>query len=391
MATIVDNATQLQSWVKAKQTNEQEMLKRLNRAFNQALPYDRVRKVVASALLQMKLEANDNPSPARDALTAESRLAVWQKIPTWDTYPLNRLGDMLAALVCEPARFDINDLSELIRVVGAWLENGGGHGGVPKELTEAFRPGLKTPGLSWDQAKRLIWDKRTVRQREDRIKDEALYHAIEEHVRKAWVRPRAQRASGLQMFRVNRDDLCRKIDLLFGLLKGATISGTTTDTALVLEVFGYEHGLHAGYYLFPVATIAASLHHTLVEAGLALTLVDALDSYHVGFYSTLKPKGGLPGELAEVESILASAEQDMRNRQFILWYKGSETPAGCVRFKGAEVQAFKNVVEGKALLSDVRGVSRFPTKRDVARLLSTRANDIYRSMPVSFKNAAYEG
>jgi len=386
MAAVITDPSRVQSWVKAKQTNEQEMLKRLNRAFNKPEAYEKIRKVVMSALLQMKLEANLNPAPAKNAVSAEAALAVWQKIPTGEAHPLNRLGNMLAELCCYPNKFDINDLSELIRVIGAWLENGGGHAGIPKELTEAFRPGIRTKGMTQEAVKKLIWDKGTVRQREDRIKDEALYHEIEEHVRRAWVRPKFGRASGLQMFRVNRNDLCKKIDLLFGLLKGATISGTTTDTVLVLEAFGFEHNLHAGYYLFPVATIAASLHHTLVEAGLALTLVEAIESYRVGFYTTLKPKEGLPGELQDVDNILRSAEQDMRNRHFVLWYEGNENPAGCVLWdKLSEVEASKRLVESKGLLTHVRSLPEFPTKMDVARFINLMQPRLLAYLPQEFQ------
>lgn len=391
MAHIIANTVQIEQWVRAKQTNEQEMLKRLNRLFSNPLAYNKVRKVVLSALVQMKLEANDRPGPVRKALNDESGLAVWHKVPLAEPeYPLNRLGDLLAELTGSPNRFDINDLSELIRVIGAWVENGGGFGGVPKSITEAFRPGDSSLGLSWETAKKLIWDKYTVRQREAKIVNPELYHAIEAHVRGAWIPPQRNKPAGLQMFRVNRDDLCRKIDLLFGLLKGATISGTTTDTALVLESWGYEHQLHAGYYLFPVATIAASLHHTLLEAALALSLIGAIDNYRVGFYTSLVPKGGLPGELQNVIGILDGAEKDIRNKHFILWYADSDTPVGAViQEKPDELPAFKNMADGKYLLNQVRTMSQHPSKKDVARYISLADNNFYRTLPVSFKSAAY--
>lgn len=391
MATIETNVVRIQRWVEAKQTNEQEMLKRLNRVFNNPLAYSQVRKVVVSALVQMKIEAIDRPGPVRDAINAEKSLAVWQKVPlSAPMYPLNRLGDLLAELTVRPNSFDINDLSELIRIIGTWVENGGGCGGVPKSLTEAFRPGDSSLGLTWEAAKNLIWDKATVRQREQRIINPELYHAIEVHVRGAWVPPKRGNPSGMQMFRVNRDDLCRKIDLLFGLLKGATISGTTTDTALVLEAWGYQHQLHAGYYLFPLATIAASLHHTLLEAGLALSLIGAIDNYFVGFYTTLTPSGGFPGELQSVGNILNAAERDQRNRHFIIWYEGNDTPAGCILWdKPSDVEASRQLVEGKGLLNHVRTLSQHPSKKEVAQYISQKANNLFRTLPVNFKSAVY--
>jgi hypothetical protein len=389
MPTIETDVARIQEWINGKQTNEQEMLRRLNFAFKQPLPYERVRKVVISALVQMKLEANDRPDYVRNAVIAESALAVWHKVPWSDpSNPVSRLGDLLVELATNPNRFDIDDLSEIIRIIGTWVENGGGGGGVPKSLTEAFRPGDTSKGLSWDAAKRLIWDKTTVRQREDRIRDVSLYHVIEAHVRRAWIPPKRGAPSGLMMFRVNRDDLCRKIDLLCGFLKGATISGTTTDTALVLETWGSKD-LHPGYYLFPVATIAASLHHTLLEAALALSLIGAIDTYYVGYYSSLTPIGGFPNELEGVKNILDAAERDQRNRRLIAWYAGSEAPTGCILLTRQEADAHKQLFDGKALLDSVRGMSQYPSQREVAEFISHKAPAFYGSLPVSFKIAPY--
>lgn len=392
MATIVTDPNKIRSWVKAKQTNEQELLRRLNRAFSHPTAYRKVRKVVCSALLQMIIEARlAKPGPVKGALQDSFRedLAVWQRIPGSPAeFPLDRLGDMLVALYCRPQMFDIGDLSELIRLIGGWIEKGGGFGVDPDKLkkhealTEAFRPGLPVRGQSQDQAKMLIWDKKRFRQREDRITDPNFYHMIEQHVQRAWIRPHFERPSGLQMFRVNRDDLVRKIDLLFGLLRGATISGTTTDTVLVLEAFG-AHILHPGYYLFPVATIAASLHHTLVEAGLALSLVDCIKSYSVGFYTTLTPERGFKGELEGVSKLLMSAEKDMRNRCFVLWYDGDDqTPTGCILFdRPGEKELFKTkLADGKRLLNHVRILPRIPRRNDVAAFVSMLARDLVKDL-----------
>jgi hypothetical protein len=178
----------------------------------------------------------------------------------------------------------------------------------------------------------------------------------------------------MEFFRVNGSDLCRKIDLFFGLLKGATISGTTTDTALVMEAFGYGVGLHAGYYLFPVATIAASLHHTLLEAGLALGLVGAIDGYSVGFYTTLKPKGGFPGELDSVRGTLHEYEGKPKNRHMTLWYDmaiGEHRPVGGILWDAREAQITKNtLLNGKNLLDKMMSFPNLPNKDNVVRLIN---------------------
>ena len=157
--------------------------------------------------------------------------------------------------------------------------------------------------------------------------------------------------------------------------KGATISGTTTDTMFVLDTFGQQIGpgkqLHSGYYLFPVATIAATLHHTLLEVALSLGLDGAIDGYTVGFYSTLKPKGGFPPELEDAESILQRYESSPHNRHFILWYNGNENePVGGVLCDmPRDVLLFRNVADGKVLLTNVVNLPTVPSRADVEKYL----------------------
>jgi hypothetical protein len=402
MARIVRDAGTLQSWVKEKQANEQSMLFRLNNLFNSPIPRNKIRMVVRAALERMWDEAQDFRTWPRvmGALVDEGNLAVWVK--SGAGIPHHRLRRTLESLRLGAAanpQLDCNDFSELIRVIGAWLEKGGGFGAP--DINKALRSGVghipaSAPhGAGLAVAQQAALDKqqwgKDVRQREDPSvrPDGSFHHAIEDHVSQWWVRPRATRESGMQMFRANRNDLCKRIDLLFGLLVGATLSGTTTDTVFVLESFGAAPpvGLHPGYYLFPVATIAASLHHTLVEAGLALTLADVIDSYCVGFYTTLKPRGGFPPELRDAEGILQEAEKDPGNRRFILWYNGNETaPAGGILFeKTFEIEAFRRLAEGKGLMTHVMTLPPVPNQRDVARFIDLMAPKLLAYLPQEFQ------
>ncbi len=394
---IERNSGVIQSWVQAKQRNEQEMLRRLNRLFQQPAALNPMRVLVLRALKQMLAEIREKPlgSAAQRAMMAENGLAVWQTLPQPTPLldlRLERMVDRLRGGL----QADANDLSELIRVIGAWLEWGGGYGA--KDINKALRTGVDKiprsaphgPGSALAQQKAIddkTWSK-AVRKREDPNQ----HHPIEPHVEAAWVPPKFGKQSGMQLFRVIGNDLCKRIDLLFGLLKGATISGTTTDTVLVLEAFGAGLGLHPGYYLFPVATIAASLHHTLLEAGLALTLTGAIDSYHVGFHTTLVPKGGLPAELASVRTILAGAENDMRNRHFILWYEGGNEgqPAGCILWnKQWEIRASRRLVEAKGLLTHIAGVPTLPRQADVAAFIALMAPQLLASLPQEFQQKSF--
>ena len=344
MVRVEHDPATIRRWIEAKQTNEQELLARLNRLFHDKKATATIRRVVRTAFERMWVEVQSQPfaGAVYGALVDEAGLAVWSTIRPASSLPFHRLERMLLKLRLgeyDDTPLDCNDLSELIRVIGAWLEKGGGHGGVP-DVSKAYRTGADKipadaphgPGLALDQQKALDaeqWDKKKKQTRSRIGPSDPEQHPIpiEPHVAAAWVRPKQGNISGMQRFRVSGNDVCRKIDLMFGLLPGATISGTTTDTALVLETFGTMKvgpkmwaTIHPGYYLFPVATIAASLHHTLLEAGLALTVVDAIPDYEVGLYESLVPPEGLPNELLRARPLLDAAENDLRNRQFICWY-----------------------------------------------------------------------
>jgi hypothetical protein len=406
MAQIVRDASRLQSWVKEKQANEQRMLFRLNSLFNSPMPRNKIRMVVRAAFERMWAEARDDTMWPRvlGALTAEQNLAVWVKAATGDPrLRVQRTLEKLRLGTAAQPQLDCNDFSELIRVIGTWLEQGGGFGSP--NINKAYRSGVDSipasaphgAGLAiaqQDALNRKQWGA-DLRQREDPSgePDRSFHHAIEDHVSQWWVRPRAGRESGMQMFRANRNDLCKRTDLLFGLLVGATLSGTTTDTVFVLESFGAAPpvGLHPGYYLFPVATIAATLHHTLVEAGFALTLADVIDSYCVGFYTSLKPRAGFPPELQEAEAVLQEAEKDPGNRRFILWYDGNETaPAGGILFeKPFEIDAFRRLAEGKGLMTHAMSMPAVPNQRDVARFIDLMAPKLIPLLPQEFQPRRY--
>lgn len=396
MVQVETNPMTVRKWMEAKQTNEQELLRRLNYVFHGRDATATVRRVVRTAFERMWAEVQATPFAAAvyGALVAEADLAVWAKLRPVSALPFFRLERMLLKLRLgehDDDPLDCNDLSELIRVIGAWLERGGGHGGVP-DIHKAYRTGVdKIPataphgkGLAVKQQKALddkLWKTGVTRSRSGPGDPERNPIPIEPHVAQAWVRPKQNKISGLQRFRVDGEDVCRKIDLMFGLLPGATISGTTTDTVMVFEAFGAQKAgpkiwitLHPGYYLFPVATIAASLHHTMLEAGLALTVVDAIRDYEVGFYKSLVPAGGLPNELAKVGEYLGAAEDDMRNRYILAWYENyNDTPTGCICWDRTHKEEYRKLVSGKELMRRVNNMRKFPSRNDVVSLIQDRA------------------
>ena len=138
-----------------------------------------------------------------------------------------------------------------------------------------------------------------------------------------------------------------------------------------------------------LAIIAASLHHTLLEAGLALAIVGAIDSYSIGFYSSLRPKGGFPGELQDAHSILQEAEDHPDNRHLLIWYGETEKrPAGCIVWEKGEAQAAKNTLfDGKKLLAQVRNLPRVPRRDHVVRLMQEIAPNL---LTFDLKRQLYE-
>jgi hypothetical protein len=161
-----------------------------------------------------------------------------------------------------------------------------------------------------------------------------------------------------------------KLDRLFGLITGADISGTTTDTVFAMEVWGREI-LTAAYYMLPLATIVHNNHHSLIEVALAMTL-DGIINYDVGFYTTLRPKGcALPPELSKIAEILAIAEISSFNQHFLLYYdNGSIRPSGCIRFTPDEINWLKAIGfwRGRRLLRKAPTLPNSPTFETVRSL-----------------------
>jgi hypothetical protein len=104
-------------------------------------------------------------------------------------------------------------------------------------------------------------------------------------------------ASGIKKWAIMAEDVTGKMDRIFGLMKGATISGTTTDNIYFLNKFG-KAIKDPILYLLPVGSIAGGGHHSLIEVAIPLTINSFID-YSVGLYSTLIPGGMVPGRSAK--------------------------------------------------------------------------------------------
>ncbi len=92
-------------------------------------------------------------------------------------------------------------------------------------------------------------------------------------------------SSGIQKWAIMANDVTGKMDRVFGLMKGATISGTTTDTVYFLNKFARAIR-DPILYLLAVGHLVGNGHHSLLEVAIPLTLNGFME-YSVGLYSTL--------------------------------------------------------------------------------------------------------
>lgn len=154
----------------------------------------------------------------------------------------------------------------------------------------------------------------------------------------AWVQASSRPASGIARWDVDFDkDTTGRMDQVFGLMPGATISGTTTDNIYFLDKFSRMH-LDPVYYLLPVAAIVAGGHHSLLEVALPLTLNHVID-YTVGLYTTLLPKqvegGNAPTGALAIKGVLKNFEEKPENHLMLVYYQGVGQPKGCLLYDTA--------------------------------------------------------
>lgn len=106
---------------------------------------------------------------------------------------------------------------------------------------------------------------------------------------------------GITTTRLAEHDTVRKIDQMFALPEGCSISGTTADSIFSVDV-ATSRTLTGWLQLLPIATMVGQYHHTVLECGLTLTLNKKV-AYKIGFYKSLSPlSGSIPPEVAKVLS-----------------------------------------------------------------------------------------
>jgi hypothetical protein len=188
----------------------------------------------------------------------------------------------------------------------------------------------------------------------------------------AWEVLSSMPAAGIKKWAIMEKDTVGKMDQLFGLTPGATISGTTTDNIFFIDKFA-KMRIDPIYYLLPTATIAGGGHHTLLEVALPLAL-NNLIKYEIGLYSTLFPdRKGLPAEpsgVREMKLLLGTYEAHEYNHLMLIYYRQPAQPEGCFLYdKISDKKRWQEFAKAdERLMQKFKIIPKWPKKKDVKGL-----------------------
>ncbi len=122
-------------------------------------------------------------------------------------------------------------------------------------------------------------------------------------------------ATGITKSALAEYDTVKKIDHMFALPEGASISGTTADSIYCTDI-ATSKKLTGWLQLLPIATMVSQYHHTVLECALTLTLNKKVQ-YQIGFYRSLAP---LTGSISrEVEVVLGTYEDRAINNGLLVY------------------------------------------------------------------------
>ncbi|MEJ8826798.1 hypothetical protein WKW80_33150 [Variovorax humicola] len=370
MAKLISDRTKIDKMRFQRQAAEQKLAKRLYEAFAAPAAMGKLRTVGTRVVSEM-IEFED--------VSLEKVLDECQVLDIFKSKRFASLDDLLkGADTLTPS-----DIADIIYICGEWVLAGGGtrSGEWPaNEIQGAYKVGI-TPdepvggsdGWAYQHAtdaQKAVW-----KQEPGGRYRGAWSQPMEPHIAES-LGPGS--TPGINVKRSLEGSTVLTVDRLFGLLRGADISGSATEGASILERWGSDL-LHSAYYLLPLATLVYNAHHTVLEVALTLSL-NGINDYHVGFYTTLLPNGA-PAELGDVVPALREAEE--RVEHFVIFYENMQ-PAGCLLFdqawetnllKGSD---FSNAVK---MLAQAQRLQGFPSRDDVLGLLRAMAPALAADLP----------
>lgn len=203
---------------------------------------------------------------------------------------------------------------------------------------------------------------------------------MERMVIKAKAGERSSAFWGISGVRLMPASTVRKINIAFGLPEGCDISGTTSDSILMVNrviSFFEEVGENvagekvpvAVLQLLPLVTMVSLGHHTLFESACTLTLCGFIN-YSIGFYSTLLPQGQPAKQHdtavhGKIKGYLAKAEGNSNDAHF-LCFSGNGAYHAYLCDKESEIRKFKEMAKADSnLLNFFNTVSPQVTKNDI--------------------------
>lgn len=349
-----NNPQRVEQWVEQKQALEVELAWELLEVFNTDPTLIGPIRARASAAASELIQAYNASDELRLALTI-----AWSKELAGALRSFLTSYPTLPALLTGAPFMDAQDCSMLIRLYGAFVEEAAKTGGslyswLAQRKVEYRRgfmdfpivePDFAGPGITAQELESAgieqtgHWANLLTRLRA-RMNAAAFTWALDGYSRPYdFVR---SLDGGIARFRLQNYDTILKIDRVFGLMAGASISGTTTDLMFFMDTFDVGDW-DPIYYLLACADLVARGHHTMVETAFPLALNGYID-YSIGFYTSLMPTGHHPGKPATshgaqgaVWNVLDKAEHDPRNRLMLVYYdRTRQWYEGCYIFDRAD-------------------------------------------------------
>lgn len=368
MATLITDPTVLATYCRERQSSEQRLAKRLYEAFALGAPMKKL-QTVGCRVVQEMVDCNDEPLKK-----------VLGECQVLDIFKSKRFVS-LDAILKKPGSLTPSDIADIIYICGEWVLAGGGKDTWPsKAIQGAYKVGVTpdkpvkgAPGWAAEYAvtaEQAVW-----KQAEGGRHRGNWQGGLEQHIAD---HKGPATSPGIAGKRSLDGSTVLKVDRLFGLLRGADISGSTAEAASILERWGYDL-LHPAYYLLPLATLVYNCHHTVLEVALTLSL-NGLADYHIGFYTTLLPEGA-PDELKDIVAALKDAEAQARH--FVVFFENGQ-PSGCFEFTQAwEKNQLRKAGFGRAIdmLAHAQRLPNFPSRQQVVELIRNLAPGLAASLP----------
>ena len=397
----------IETLVFQKQANEIELAWELLYQFDHAESLINPLRQLASFAVDEMLELRPNNLEERKAIMAawnkEKRSQDTIKRPSWKSPrqwkdPKEGFGDpwsFLRSVSNNILTLRASECSDVIRLYGEVVEQGA--------KVRMAMPAYHNPMLP---RKKSVLDKFTAL---DEAKEDYRKGGNEvwQEGRKRIKRPGKQipkgpardmllaQEGGIWVWALMDSSTVLKIDRTFGVVEGADISGTTTDTIFFLDrfigLFKQQMPSMVGqledpiYQLLPLATIVAGGHHSLLEVALAQS-INGVNHYSIGLYTTLMPDSSTHPARGQILNLLHRAENNVRNRLMVLYYRQPGVLGGCYLFakQGRERMDFQKLALADLKMLNIFAATKpYPNQTDVIDLMQKRTQRMPAALGLS--------